>query len=65
MKEVAGSSRAVPCYLMSCVPQSVQYVFLRRRLSACSSSLHFLTMTFALTTSPQFGQCRTGAFERL
>lgn len=52
-------------YLMSCEPQSTQYVFLFIRLFACSLSLHVLTTRFAFTTSPQLGQYRTGASYRL
>ncbi len=43
----------------------MQYVSRFIRLSACFLSLHVLAGAFAFTTSPQFGQYRTGASERL
>ena len=49
-------------YLMSCSPQSTQYLFLSIRALECDCSLHCLAGIFSLTTSPQFGQQRTGGF---
>ena len=55
------------CHLhwISCSPQCRQYLCLLRRLIACSFSLHSLIRMASLTTSPQSGQKRTGAFARL
>ncbi len=50
---------------ISCSPQCRQYLCLLRRLIACSFSLHSLMRMASLTTSPQTGQKRTGAFARL
>jgi hypothetical protein len=60
-----GSGRATSDYVTSCNPQCTQYVYMSIRLFACSLSLHFLVRMFAFTASPQFGQYRTGASERL
>ena len=52
----------VVVYLMSCSPQSTQYLFLSIRALACDCSLHCLAGIFSLTTLPQLGQKRTGGF---
>jgi len=50
---------------ISCSPQCTQYLVPPRRLTACFSSLHSLMWMASLTTAPQSGQKRTGAFARL
>ena len=52
-------------YLISCSPQFAQYLFLSRRLFACSSCVQFLMGMFILTTSPHIEQKCTGTFVRL
>ena len=42
----------------------MQYVSRSRRFFACLSSEHFCAGTASFTTSPQFGQKRTGALAR-
>ena len=50
---------------MSCSPQFTQYLVPPSRLLACFSLLHSPMRMASLTTTPQSGQKRTGAFARL
>lgn len=51
------------CYFMSCSPQSTQNLLRFIRVAACDCLLHCLSGILSLTTLPQLGQKRTGAWE--